>query len=133
MSRADVTQRLSDGPSSVSDVITVDDVRRIASSLPRSYEVVVRDRIKFRVGQIVYVAFSPDETVMGFAFPKEERAALVASEPDKFMLPSKSDMRYNWIHVRLDAIDLEELRELVIDAWRMCVPNKVAATVLDVN
>ena len=114
-------------------MITVEDVRRIVSSLPRSYEVVVRDRIKFRVGQIVYVAFSPDETVMGFAFPKEERAALVASEPDKFMLPSKSDMRYNWIHVRLDAIDLEELRELVIDAWRMCVPKKVAATVLDVS
>ena len=88
---------LSDVPTSVPDVITVDDVRRIASSLPRSYEVVVRDRIKFRVGRIVYVAFSPDETVMGFAFPKEERAALVASEPDKFMLPSKSDMRYNWI------------------------------------
>ena len=124
---------LSDVPTSVQDVITVEDVRRIASSLPRSYEVVVRDRIKFRVGRIVYVAFSPDETVMGFAFPKEERAALVASEPDKFMLPSKSDMRYNWIHVRLDAIDLEELRELVIDAWRMCVPKKVAATVLDVS
>ena len=124
---------MSDVPTSVQDVITVEDVRRIASSLPRSYEVVVRDRIKFRVGRIVYVAFSPDETVMGFAFPKEERAALVASEPDKFMLPSKSDMRYNWIHVRLDAIDLEELRELVIDAWRMCVPKKVAATVIDVS
>ena len=52
---------------------------------------------------------------------------MVAAEPDKFMLPRKSDMRYNWIHVRLDAIDLEELRELVIDGWRMCVPKSVAA------
>jgi hypothetical protein len=119
---------LSDGPTSVADVISVDDVRRITSSLPRSYEVVVRDRIKFRVGRIVYLAFSRDETVMGCAFPKEERAAFVAAEPDKFMLPSKSDMRYNWILVRLAAIDLEELRELVIDAWRMCVPKKVAAS-----
>jgi hypothetical protein len=119
---------LSDGPTSVADVISVDDVRRITSSLPRSYEVVVRDRIKFRVGRIVYLAFSRDETVMGCAFPKEERAAFVAAEPDKFMLPSKSDMRYNWILVRLDAVDLEELRELVIDAWRMCVPKKVAAS-----
>jgi hypothetical protein len=110
-------------------VITVDDVRRIAAPLPRSYEVVVRDQIKFRVGQIVYVAFSRDETVMGVAFPKEERAAMVAAEPDKFMLPSTSDMRYNWIHVRLDAIDLEELRELVLDGWRMCVPKSVAATI----
>jgi hypothetical protein len=119
---------LSDRPTIVPDVITVDDVRAITSSLPRSYEVVVRDQIKFRVGRIVYLAFSSDETVMGFAFPKEERAAMVAAEPDKFMLPSKSDMRYNWIHVRLDAIDLDELRELVIEAWRMCVPKKVAAS-----
>ena len=110
-------------------MITVDDVRRIASTLPRAYEVVVRDQIKFRVGQIVFVAFSRDETVMGVGFPKEEREAMIAAEPDKFMLPRTSDMRYNWIHVRLDAIDLDEVRELVLDAWRMCVPKKVAAAI----
>ena len=121
---------MSDDPTNVASMITVDDVRRITSTLPRSYEVVVRDRIKFRIGQIVYLAFSRDETVMGFAFPKEERDGLVASEPDKFMLPGPSDMRYNWVHVRLDAIDHVELRELVVEAWRMCVPKKVAATVL---
>ena len=110
-------------------MITVEDVRHITASLPRSYEVVVRDQIKFRVGRIVFAAFSRDETVMGVGFPKEERAAMVTAEPDKFMLPRKSDMRYNWIHVRLAAIDLEELRELVIDAWRMCVPKKVAASI----
>jgi hypothetical protein len=110
-------------------VITVDDVRHITASLPRAYEVVVRDQIKFRVGRIVFVAFSRDETVMGVGFPKEEREAMVAAEPDKFMLPRPSDMRYNWIHVRLDAIDLDELRELVIDGWRMCVPKSVAAQI----
>jgi hypothetical protein len=122
---------LSEVATNVAAVITVDDVRRIASTLPRSYEVVVGDRIKFRVGSLVYVAFSRDETVMGVGFPKEERAAMVAAEPDKFMLPRTSDMRYNWIHVALDEIDLEEMRELVIDAWRMCVPKSVAATVFD--
>lgn len=110
-------------------MITVDDVRPIALSLPRSYEVVVGDRIKFRVGRLVYLAFSRDETVMGFGFPKEERAALVASEPEKFSLPRPSEMRYNWVLVRLNAIDLDELREFIIDAWRMCVPKKVAASV----
>jgi hypothetical protein len=110
-------------------VITVDDVRCITATLPRAYEVVVRDQIKFRVGQIVFLAFSRDETVMGVGFPKEEREAMIAAEPDKFMLPRKSDMRYNWIHVRLDAIDLDEVRELVLDAWRMCVPKKVAAAI----
>ena len=120
---------MSDPSISVADVITVEDVRQIASSLPRSYEVVVRDQIKFRVGRIVFVAFSRDETVMGVGFPREERPAMVAAEPDKFMLPRTSDMRYNWIHVRLAAIDLEEVRELVIDAWRMCVPKGIAASV----
>jgi hypothetical protein len=110
-------------------VITVDDVRRIASTLPRSYEAVVRDEIRFRAGRLVYAAFSRDETVMGVGFPKEERASLVEAEPEKFMLPRKSEMRYNWILVRLDAIDLDELRELVIDGWRMCVPKSVGATV----
>ncbi|WP_214316654.1 MmcQ/YjbR family DNA-binding protein [Nonomuraea sediminis] len=106
-------------------MVTVEDVRRLASTLPRSSEHLIRDRIKFRVGSIVYVAFSRDETVMGFGFPKEERAALVAAEPEKFMLPSESDMRYNWVHVWMAAIDEAEMRELVIEAWRMCVPKKV--------
>jgi hypothetical protein len=128
-STASASPSLSDAATSVADVITVDDVRRITSTLPRAYEVVVADRIKFRVGRLVFVGFSRDETVMGVGFPKEERAAMVAAEPGKFMLPRKSDMRYNRIHVRLDAINLEELRELVIDGWRMCVPKKVAATV----
>jgi hypothetical protein len=108
-------------------MVTIDDVRPYALSLPRSYEVLVRDRVKFRVGRIVYVAFSRDESQMGFGFPKEERAALVASEPDKFLLPTQSDMRYHWVEVRLAAIDVDEMRELVLDAWRMVVPKKVAA------
>jgi hypothetical protein len=108
-------------------MVTIDDVRELASSLPRSYEALVRDRVKFRVGRIVYLAFSRDETQMGFAFPKEEREALVESEPDKFLMPRQSDMRYHWVEVRLDALDHEEMRELVLDAWRMVVPKRVAA------
>jgi hypothetical protein len=107
--------------------VTIDDARAIAAKLPRSYEALVRDRVKFRVGRIVYAAFSRDETIMGFGFPREEREALVASEPDKFLMPRPSDMRYQWVCVRLDAIDVDELRELLVDAWRMCVPKKVAA------
>ena len=108
-------------------MVTIDDVRTVASTLPRSYEALVRDRVKFRVGRIVYLAFSRDESEMGFAFPKEEREALVASEPEKFMMPSQADMRYHWVDVRMAAIDQAEMRELVIDAWRMVVPKGVAA------
>jgi hypothetical protein len=109
---------------------TIEAVRELALSLPRSYEALVRDRVKFRVGRIVYLAFSRDETLMGFAFPKEERDSLIASEPHKFMMPEPSDLRYNWVVVRLTAIDEEEMRELVLDAWRMVVPKRVAAEYL---
>jgi hypothetical protein len=107
-------------------VTTIDAVRDLALTLPRSYEALVRGRVKFRVGRIVYLAFSRDETQMGFAFPKEERADLVASEPHKFLMPVPSDMRYNWVEVRLAAIDDTEMREIVLDAWRMVVPKRVA-------
>ena len=114
-------------------VVDLTDIRAVTADLPRSYEVLVRDRIKFRVGRIVFVAFSRDETTMGFGFPKEERAALVEAEPHKFQLPRQSDMRYQWVEVRLAAIDVDEMRELVLDAWRMCVPNKVSALIESVE
>jgi hypothetical protein len=107
--------------------VTVADVRSITSTLPRSYEVVVHGRLKFRVGQMVYVAFSRDETIMGFAFPKDLRNALVESDPDKFLLPNASDLRFNWVCARLAAIDRDEVWALVVAAWRMVVPKKVAA------
>jgi len=108
-------------------VITVDDVRAFALTLPRAYEVVVRGRTKFRVGEIVFVAFSRDETTMGFGFPKEWRQALVETSPEKFLLPGESDLRFNWVCARMEAIDAEEMRELVLDAWAMCVPKYVSA------
>jgi len=106
--------------------VTVDEVRELAATLPRAYEAFVRGRIKFRVGQIVFLSFSKDGTVMGFGFPKDWRAALVESEPEKFSLPSESDLRYSWVHARLDRLDAEEMRDLVENAWALCVPKGVA-------
>src|ERR671937_1059910 len=109
-------------------MVTIDDVRAVAKDLPRSYEALVGGRVKFRVGRIVYVSFSRDQTVMGFAFPKEEREWLIGGSPDKFMHPTRADMRYHWVLARLAALDLDEMRELVVDAWRMVVPKSVAAS-----
>jgi hypothetical protein len=104
-------------------VVTVQDVRALALTLPRTTEHLIRDQVKFRVGRIVYVGFSRDETFMGFAFPKAERDALVAAEPDTYLLPPKSDLRYNWVAARLAALDLAEMEERVCEAWTMVVPK----------
>ena len=108
-------------------MVTVDDVRAWAMSLPRTSEHLIYDHVKFRVGKIVYASVSPDETTMGVGFPREERAAIVAAEPEKFALPRPSDQRFHWVHVRMAAIDAAEMRELITDAWRMVVPKRVAA------
>ncbi|QUQ62831.1 MmcQ/YjbR family DNA-binding protein [Kutzneria sp. CA-103260] len=112
-------------------MVTVEDIRALTKSLPRSEEHLVRDQVKFRVGRLVYLALSPDETTMGFAYPKEHREALVTAEPHKFHLPRPSDMRYNWVDATLTHLGTEELTELVINAWTMCVPKSVAAAFLD--
>ena len=101
---------------------TADEVRRVGLALPRSYERLVRGRWKLRVGQIVFVAFSEDEREMGFGFPRAERDGLVASDPETFFLPPVSDLRYQWVCAHLPRLSDEEMRELVTDAWRMCVP-----------
>ena len=106
----------------------MEDVRAIAMSLPRTSEHLIRDNVKFRVGRIVYAAVSPDEERLGFGFPKEERAALVASRPETFMMPLPSDERYRWVRARLAMLDEDELRELLIDAWCMVMPKTIAAS-----
>ena len=79
-------------------MVTVEEVRSVALQLPRSTEAFVHGRVKFRVGRIVYASVSPDEERLGFGFPREERAALVASRPETFMMPLPSDERYQWVN-----------------------------------
>jgi hypothetical protein len=112
-------------------MVTVHDVRELALSLPRTQEHLIRDQVKFRVGKIVYAAISADETIIGFGFPKDERAALIAAEPGRFFLTRPSDERYQWIDTPMDCISLAEMREFITDAWRMVVPKRLAAAHLD--
>jgi hypothetical protein len=107
-------------------MITAADVREVAMSLPRTEEHLIRDYVKFRIGKIVYASVSPDETMLGFGFPKEERAVLIASQPDLFVMPRLSDQRFHWINARMVVLGKDEMRELITDAWRMVVPKKVA-------
>jgi hypothetical protein len=111
-------------------VVTAEQVRRVAMSLPRTTEGLVRDYVKFRVGRIVYVSLSPDETTMGFGYPREQRAALIAAEPAKFLMPRKSDQRYQWVVARTSEIEPVEMAELVLDAWCIVVSRKAAADFL---
>ena len=73
---------------------------------------------------------SRDETLIGFGFPKVERAALVEADPVRYFLPPASDMRYNWVCARMAELDPELLRDHLLEAWAMCVPKKVSSAYL---
>jgi hypothetical protein len=111
-------------------MVTVCDVRLVAHALPYTVEGFVRDHRKFRIGRIVYASVSPDEQRMGFGFPKEQRAGLVAGDPVKFAMPAPADLRYNWVVAWLAEIDRIELAELLLDAWCIVVSAKRSATFL---
>ena len=104
-------------------MVTADDVRAVGLALPRAYERMVRGRWKLKVGPIVFAAFSRDETAMGFGFPKAERDGLIESDPRTFFLPPAADLRYQWVCAHLHRLEVDEMRELVTDAWRMCTPK----------
>ncbi len=101
---------------------SADDIIEFGAGLPRTDSVVIYGRRKLRVQSLVYVAFSVDEKLMGFAYPRHSRAELVASDPRKFAMPRVSDLRYNWVLARVAELDYAEARELVLDAWGMVVP-----------
>jgi hypothetical protein len=109
--------------------VTVDEVFAYGLTLPRSTEGVVRGRRKLYVGRIVYVAVEGDG-ILGLGHPREWREALVNSDPETFLMPTGRDLRYQWVCARLDRLELAEMRELVLDAWALCVPKKVLAAYL---
>jgi hypothetical protein len=102
-------------------------LKRLARTLPRSEEAVVHDRVKFRVRGIVYLSFSRDETTIGFGYPREEREALLLSDPEKFLPPLGADYRFQWVRADLSRLGEEEAEELIVAAWEMTVPKKVIA------
>ena len=85
-------------------MVDAEAVRRVGLALPRSYEAFIGGRWKLKVRQLVYVAFSRDETSMGFGFPRVERDGLIASDPETFFLPPTSDLRYQWVCAHLDRL-----------------------------
>lgn len=103
-------------------MVTSDDVRAVALALPRAREQIVGGRAKLKVKQYVFCAFSRDEASMGFGFPRDERPSLIESDPETYFWPPASDLRYQWVCAHLARLDLSLMSELVVDAWRMCVP-----------
>jgi hypothetical protein len=112
-----------------------DDVRRLAESLPHVVEI-DSDGFDFRVGDNGFVWSYPErlpgkprvirtDIAVLYVGDEAEKQALVLGEPDKFFTTPAYD-GFPLVMLRLDQVDVDRLRELVTDAWRMRAPAALA-------
>lgn len=113
---------------------TADDVREIALSLPDSSEKLAWGMPTFRVGGAngksgkIFAALADDDTSIGVKCPKGDRDELIAAEPEKFFIRPGHDDNYDWLRVRLAAVeDAGELRSILADSWLQVAPKRLAA------
>jgi hypothetical protein len=122
-------------------VVSLEDVRRIAMSLPGSEERVSRERLQWRVGGKLFVwerPLRPKEVAeLGDAAPGGAilgarvehlvaKEAMLADEPEVFFTTSHFEGHPS-VLVRLETIALPELEEVVTEAWFARAPAKLAA------
>ena len=124
---------------------TWDDVRRIALALPDTSERVSREKRQWRVRDKLFVWERPlrrsDLDALGEQAPAGEilgarvehlvaKEALLADDQDVFFTTPHFD-GYPAILVQLDRISLEDLDEVVVEAWLARAPARLAKTYLD--
>ena len=107
---------------------TVDDVRRIALSLPETDEhPSYQAQPSFRVRKKGFAALRDDEQhLVIWVDSLDTKEALLASDSQKFFTTPHHD-GYRTVLVRYAAVDAVELRELLTDAWRTKAPKRLIA------
>lgn len=106
--------------------LTAGDVRAEALALPETTEKLAWGQPTFRVAGKIFASLGDDDTTMGVKCPKEERDELIAAEPEKFFIKQGHDDNYNFLRVRLSALeDTGELHAILLDSWRQAAPKRL--------
>ncbi|MGH3880712.1 MAG: MmcQ/YjbR family DNA-binding protein [Actinophytocola sp.] len=108
-------------------MVTEDDVRRVALSLPRTTEKPSYGRPGFRVKDRLFARIREEGDVLAIWVADEgEKQGLISSEPEKFFTTPHYD-GHPLVLVRFAAVDVDELTELLTDSWRLRAPTRVLA------
>jgi hypothetical protein len=103
-----------------------DDVLRIALALPEVDHKPWSDLIGVRVcGKGFTYLYEGAQTAVIKA-TLAEQAALVATNPDVYA-KSRVSSRFGWVSVKLSVVSLDELAEILTEAWRLTAPRRLVA------
>jgi hypothetical protein len=107
---------------------TFDDVRRIAMGLPEAEEILTWETdVTFRIRKKIFAIGGDGSDGVSIKATPLTQADLIDRDPDTFR-SSAYVGRFGWVTVQLDRVDDETLRDLVIGAWRLTAPKRLAAT-----
>ena len=108
-------------------MVTADELRQVALSLPEAEERETWGHPTFRVRDKMFATLSDDGQQAGVKTTKQEQSALIATAPETFGIPDYVG-RHGWVSVQLATADPAELRELLVEAWRQTAPKRLVAT-----
>jgi hypothetical protein len=103
---------------------TEEDVRALALGLPEAVEQETWGHPTFRVRSKMFGTLAADGSTGTMKASKEEQAALVQGDPETYFVPAYVG-QHGWVGFHVALVDLEELTELVIEAWRMTAPKRL--------
>jgi hypothetical protein len=104
-----------------------DTVRRFALTLPEAEERETWEAATFRVRSKIFMMFSEQERHAWVKSTHDEQRALVAADPGTFFVPPYVGPS-GWVGVVIRTVDPDEMRELVLEAWRLTAPKRLLAS-----
>lgn len=107
-------------------MVTPDEVRQFALSLPEAQEQETWGHPTFRVRDKIFASMSEEEGTAGVKASLLDQAALVDFAPQTYGIPAYVG-RYGWVSVQLASVDPDELHGLIVEAWRRTAPKGMVA------
>ncbi len=108
-------------------LVTFDKVREIALALPKVDEGTSYGTPAFRVSGKLFVRLHDDRESLVVRIDSDERSMRMKAEPETYYITDHY-RDYPWILVRLASVNVDDLRDLLEDAWRLCASKRLVAT-----
>jgi hypothetical protein len=105
---------------------TPEQVRAAALALPETTERPAWGRPSFRVKDKIFASMPPEEYEVALMISDDEKAGLLAADPETYSVPPHY-RNYHMVVVRLVTADPDQLRELLVEAWRIRAPKRLVA------
>lgn len=111
-------------------MVSFDVVRELALELPETEETTSYGTPAFKVRKKLFARLREEGDILVVKVERDERAALIESEPDVYFFTPHYE-NYGFVLVRLDAVERDELREIMTEAWRLAAPKRLADQIDD--